>query len=199
MQDVTTFDRFARIYDLAMPAADPTTLREAIDLADGSVDMVVDLGGGTGRGGRALEQATVVVDPARGMVERAVSNGEQAIQGTAERLPFGSAEVDAVVVVDAIHHFGDPVSAIQVAATALRPGGVLVVRDFDPRTLRGRLLVIAEHLLGFDSQFLSLPRLEQVFEDIGLVSHVIETGFTYTIAGVKPRQLTTTPSAVEDP
>lgn len=47
----------------------------------------------------------------------------------------------------------DPERVFAAARRVLRPGGVLLIREFDPTTLRGRGLVAAEHLVGFDSGF----------------------------------------------
>ena len=57
------------------------------------------------------------------------------------------------VVVDALHHMADPERVFAAARRVLRSGGVLLIREFDPTTLRGRGLVAAEHLVGFDSGF----------------------------------------------
>lgn len=187
MHDIRTFDRLATLYDFVMPSTDVSSLRDALDYASGPVEVVVDLGGGPGRAVRALTVDGLVIDPARGMLERASHHGLAAVRGTAEALPLRSNAVDAVLIVDALHHFPDAGSAIREAADAVRPGGVVVIRDFDPDTLRGRALVVLERVLGFDSQFLSVTELRTALDDAGLDSHVVDSGFAVTVVAVKPK------------
>ncbi|MFB6103774.1 MAG: class I SAM-dependent methyltransferase [Halobacteriaceae archaeon] len=186
MHDVGTFHRLARLYDLLMPPASPDTLAPGLAVASGSVDTVVDVGGGTGRAVSAIRDAAIVVDAAPGMGRAAQRHGHAAIRGRAESLPIADGHVDAILIVDALHHFEDAPAAIDAAFRAIRPGGVLVVREFDPATLRGRFLVVGEHLLGFDSQFFTSADLLDLFEAAGFDPTVVDAGFGYTVAGHKP-------------
>ena len=186
MHDVPYFDRFAPLYDLAMPAADRADLDPALALADRPVERVLDLGGGTGRVARALGGDTVVADASRGMLEAAREDGLATLQTDVRRLAVADESVDAVVIVDALHHFPARSTAIAEAARALRPDGVLVVRDFDPETIRGRLLVAGEHLFGMESRFDTADECARRLAEAGLDTRVLERGFTFTVAGVKP-------------
>jgi SAM-dependent methyltransferase len=183
--DVTRFDRFARLYDFAMPSADAATLERGLGYATRDADRVLDVGGGSGRAASALGGA-VVVDPARGMLAQAREAGNAPVRGTAERLPVRDRSVDAVMIVDALHHFASAEDAVAEAARVLRPGGVLLVRDFDPGTVRGRALVALEHAVGFDSRFFDSATLLETFRDAGLSAFRPEAGFAYTVVGVKP-------------
>jgi ubiquinone/menaquinone biosynthesis C-methylase UbiE len=186
-RDVSLFDRFAPLYDLFMPSADAGTLERGLALAERDVDRVLDVAGGTGRAVSALAAPTrVVVDAAPGMLRQAAGAGLGAVVGDAGGLPIRPASVDAVVVVDALHHVGTQQAALEEARRVLRPGGVLVVREFDPTTLRGRGLVAAERLVGFDSQFHDPDALAEMADGAGLRATIVERGFGYTMAGVRP-------------
>lgn len=184
VHDVPYFDAFAPVYDRVMPAAESAPLRAGLAYADGSVDRVLDLGGGTGRASQALDGATVV-DASRGMLERARERGLPTVQGDVSRLPIRDGSADAAVVVDALHHFPDADRTLAEAARVLRPGGALVIRDFHPGTVRGRLLVAAEHAVGFESSFRGPNELVRALADAGFEPHVVERGFAFTVAGVR--------------
>ena len=185
--DVGVFHRFARGYDLLMYGADPEPFRVGFDLAERPVDCVLDVGGGTGRASRSLSGVRpVVVDAARGMLAQARQHGLSTVQGDAATLPVADESVDAVLVVDALHHMADVDGVVSAAERALRPGGVLVIREFDPTTLRGRGLVVGERVVGFDSHFFSPDDLRERLAAGGLNASVPDRGFGYTVAGVKP-------------
>lgn len=170
-----------------MWSMDPEVMERGLAFADGSVDRVVDVGGGPGRAVEVVDAAQrIVVDAAPGMLRRARTRGLGTVQGDARSLPFVNASVDAVLVVDALHHIDDHERVCREAARVLRPGGVLLVREFDPTTLRGRGLVLAERLVGFHSTFRAPADLLDIIGDAGLVPHLPEEGFGYTAVGVKP-------------
>lgn len=214
-RDVGTFDRLARLYDLAMPDAEPDVLATGLAYGDGDIHHVLDVGGGTGRAARVLAEAVrrsqapsspgrsrpspagtdeaarverprpLVVDAALGMLRRARAAGVEGVQGDAGTLPVRDGAVDAVVIVDALHHFPAAERAIADAARVLRPGGVLVIREFDRTTLRGRALGAVERAVGFDSTFYAATDLLDLVEDAGLASFLPDRGFGYTVVGVK--------------
>ena len=182
-RDVAFFDAFAPVYDLLMPPADRTALRKGLACADRDVERCVEVGGGSGRA--AGEVGAAVVDPARGMLERARGRGLETVQGSADELPLADESVDAALVVDALHHFPDREAALAETGRVLAPGGVLVVREFDRSTVRGRWLTGAERLVGFDSLFYTAAELEAAIDDAGLDARPVEYGFGMTVVGVK--------------
>jgi demethylmenaquinone methyltransferase/2-methoxy-6-polyprenyl-1,4-benzoquinol methylase len=187
--DVRFFHRMAPLFDLVMPAPDNGSLTDGFALAARPVERVLDLGGGTGRVAGRLDVAeTFVVDPARGMLSHAVSQGIESLQGDGRSLPLATESVDAVVVVDALHHMPDQRRVLGEVARVLAPGGVLVVREFDPDTALGTGLVLAERLVGFSSTFRTAGALADLLEHQGLRTTVLDDGFEYTVAGVKPAE-----------
>jgi ubiquinone/menaquinone biosynthesis C-methylase UbiE len=181
--DVRAFDTFAPLYDLFMPPANRLALRKGLVCADRELERIVEVGGGSGR--VAGEVGATVVDPAEGMLRRARGRGLETAQGVAESLPLADESVDAVLIVDAFHHFPDHEGALREAARVLAPGGVLVVSEFDRATRRGRLLDVSERLVGFDSRFYTAEELQTAIDDAGLDARPLEYGFGMTIAGIK--------------
>jgi ubiquinone/menaquinone biosynthesis C-methylase UbiE len=185
--DVRHFEWFAPVYDLVMPAADAPTFERAFERAAVPIDRVLDVGGGTGRAARALSSPErIVIDPAGGMLSRARRHDLAAVRGDGSRLPVRDESVDAVTIVDALHHIADRRGALAEAYRALRPGGVVVIFDFDPSTLRGRLLTLAERLVLFDSTFAPPDALYEMLESPGFEAETIDRGFTFTLVGRKP-------------
>jgi len=184
-RDVRAFDRFAPLYDLLMPATDPVALRKGLACADRELERLVEVGGGSGRAAR--EVGATVLDPARGMLERARGRGLEAIRGSADDLPLSDGAVDAVLVVDAFHHFPGHERCLAEAARVLAPGGVLVLREFDRGTRRGRLTARFEDVVGFDSQFYTVEELLAAVDAAGLDARPVEYGFEMTVVGVKTR------------
>lgn len=185
LADRLLFDRLAGVYAASMPPADGVRLRAGLSLADGSVRCGLDLGGGPGRGARSVGEVTwTVVDVAGGMRRQARRRGLAAVGGDATRLPVRDDAVDAAIVVDALHHMPDHEAVLGEIARVLRPGGVVVVREFDPRTVRGQALAAVEALAGFGSTFHTPDSLAALAERAGLSTTVLDRGFGYTAAGV---------------
>lgn len=184
--DLWFFDRIARLYRLGMPAADAAPLERGLAHADREVERLLDVGGGTGRAASATDAPErLVLDASRSMLREA-SPELARVQASAAALPLAAASVDAALIVDALHHLPDRDRVLAEVARVLRPGGVLVVRDFDPGTLRGRLVEAAEHLIRMESRFLGADAVAGMMADAGLDPAVLERGFTYTVAGRKP-------------
>ncbi|MFC4449540.1 class I SAM-dependent methyltransferase [Halorussus aquaticus] len=187
--DTATFDRTARFYDWFAPTPDAAAFRDALSFADREVERLLDVGGGTGRGASALGVSErIVADAAEGMTKQARKNGFEAVRADAATLPFVAESVDAVLVVDALHHFGDHERAVAEAARVLRPGGVLVIREIDPTSLVGRVVEVGEHLYGFDSTFFAPEDLGRTVADAGLDARFRTSGFEYTVVGRASRE-----------
>lgn len=186
MHDVPIFDRVAPLYDLVAPGTDGRPLADGLALAERQVEDVVDLGGGTGRAARAIDHRPVVFDASEGMLQRARNHQLEAVRGDARHLPFPDESLDAMISVDAVHHFPAIPTVVEDVFRTLDTGGAFVVREFDPETIRGLGLRVWQHVIGFDCTFYTPEGLRAVFEDAGFEVTVLEDGFVYTVVGVKP-------------
>lgn len=184
--DVGFFDRIAPVYDATAPSPDESSLRAAFARADRPVECVLDVAGGTGRVAAAVDaERRAVVDASLPMLRRARDRGLECLAGDAGRLPVRDGAVDAVVIADALHHLPNQRAAVEEAVRALAPGGVLVVFEFDPDTLRGRGLALFERAVGMGSTFTPAADLARFLGRAGLDATVVEGGFDYAVAGVK--------------
>jgi SAM-dependent methyltransferase len=100
----------------------------------GPGDRVVDLGCGEGALAELLARSGVHVtgvEPAAYLRERfearvgAVDAASGVVDGLADRLPFGDAEVGAVVTTEVLEHVPDPVAALREVHRVMRRGAVL--------------------------------------------------------------------------
>jgi ubiquinone/menaquinone biosynthesis C-methylase UbiE len=123
---------------------------------------VLDLGGGTGHLASLLAaelgRPVTVLDASPPMLRRAARlTGVKPVLGDAAQMPFGDAAFDAVIAYDAVHHFQRPERALAEAVRVLRPGGALLVGEFDPRSRGVRVLAAVERLVGEPRRFFA-PR-----------------------------------------
>lgn len=106
---------------------------------------VLEVGCGTGRWLAELERSgcrVAGIDPSAGMLQRASERVRGDLQrGTAEKLPWPEGVFDAVICVNALHHFTSPESALLEAYRVLRPGGGFVSIGLDPHAAAGRWYV----------------------------------------------------------
>lgn len=189
LRDVWFFDRFAPYYDRLMDEPDSEAILSGLDEAERPVERVLDVAGGTGRAlpGLGLDDP-VIVDASRPMLAEARGNGYAAVQGDAAALPVADDAVDAVLVVDALHLLSAVEETFAEAARVLRPGGVLVIREMDPSTLKGRAVRAIENAIGFHSTLLAPEEVSAQMEAAGLTPSVPRSDWTYTAAGVVPAE-----------
>ena len=129
---VAGFTDVAEQYELGRPGYAPEVVAaviEQLDLAPGA--RIADVGAGTGKLTRALLAAgldVVAVEPLEGLRARLRRElpGIEAVEATAEALPFPDASLDAVVCANAFHWFDAP-RAVDEFARVLRPRGGLAL------------------------------------------------------------------------
>jgi SAM-dependent methyltransferase len=126
------FGRAAREYELGRPEWPAELLDRIIaDLGMRPDAAVLDLGAGTGKLTRALVprfERVVGVEPDDAMREllEEVVPGAESRAGSAEAIPLGEAEVDAVFSAEAFHWFASSETLGEIVRV-LRPGGGLIV------------------------------------------------------------------------
>lgn len=148
-------------------------------LGDQEVDLLVDLGTGTGRilelfrdvygRGLGIDINQAMLSYARTKLEGHSYSGVQVRQGDIYNLPLEDAAADVVVMHQVLHHLSDPAAAIGEAARALRPDGKVLIVDFAPHDLDYLREEYAHERLGFSNgqvgQWLQDAGLELVTHD----------------------------------
>ncbi len=171
-----SFDYLAPLYDWFEKAPSAERIRRDLSLAE--EEFVLDLGGGTGRvavGVRQYAAELVVCDVSMGMMQRARHRrGLDCVCAPAERLPFAGERFNAILVMDALHHFSDIPGALAEIARVVKPGGRVLFEEPDISKSAGRIVAFLEHLFGFRSRFLPPGVLAASLRELGF--EVIELG-----------------------
>jgi SAM-dependent methyltransferase/uncharacterized membrane protein YbhN (UPF0104 family) len=105
----------------------------------------LDLGCGLGLQANALRARgyrVIGLDAAHELVRRAADSGVTAVTGSALSLPFADESLDFVYTVGVLHHLQDRAAqraAVREVMRVLRPGGVFMVHETNPRNPLFRL------------------------------------------------------------
>lgn len=137
---------------------------------------LLDLGGGTGALARKLAEAldckVTVLDPTPEMVAQMEPHPRVTAKlGTAEAMPLADASFDAIVISDAFHHFRDQDGAAAEISRVVRPGGGVLVLEFDPTVGVMPLIVWGEKLLGEPGAFFTPEEACAFFAGHGIEGH----------------------------
>ncbi|MFB6185287.1 MAG: class I SAM-dependent methyltransferase [Halobacteriaceae archaeon] len=186
MDDIRFFNRFAALYDYIMPEADIENI-STIFYQNDHREPIIELGGGTGRVATKFRSSPIVLDASIGMLQQAQHKGLECILADVSKLPICSDKVEGFLIVDAFHHFPDPLSNLSQFYELLPKDGILVIQEFNPATIRGRLLTVSEHLMRFESTFFTPEELISNLQNVGFQVSKISDGFSYTLVAEKPQ------------
>lgn len=137
------------------------------------VSDFLDIGTGTGRildlmadqidRGVGIDLSRAMLAVARVNLQRPGASNCQVRHGDMYRMPFATESFDAVSIHMVLHFSDDPATALLEASRVLRPGGHMVVVDFDRHDLEFLRTEHAHRRLGFTD-----PEMRGWFEGAGL-------------------------------
>ncbi|MGC8763312.1 MAG: methyltransferase domain-containing protein [Acidobacteriota bacterium] len=139
MPKIEPFERHALAYD-AWFDAHPWAFRSEVEALrrfwpEGCEGL--EVGVGSGRFAQALG-IRLGVEPSPAMRELARGRGIEAVEGTAEALPFEEGRFGGVLMVTTLCFLDDPNRALAECRRVLRPGGLFVAGFVDARSDLGR-------------------------------------------------------------
>jgi len=142
------FAKVAGSWDLLKTLHVPESAVEAAvveALAGRVVDLLIDLGTGTGRmlevlagsykRGVGIDASREMLAVARARLANAAIPHAQVRLGDIADLDAGIGPADAVVIHQVLHYFDDPGRMLTQARRLLKPGGQIVIVDFAPHSL----------------------------------------------------------------
>lgn len=141
---------------------------ELLDIATGT-GRVLELLGDKVVGAIGIDRSLDMLKVARANVMRAGLRHCQLRHADMLRLPFQAGRFDVAVLHMALHYVEDPVAALAEAARVVRPGGRLIVVDFDEHQHSELRENHAHRWLGF-----SEARMARLLEQAGLVAEAPE-------------------------
>ena len=120
---------------------------------------LVDIGTGTGRilevlspyvaKGIGIDQSREMLSIARAHLNQLKISNLHIRHGDMYRLPISNSFVDLVTLHQVLHYAEDPISVFHESARILRPGGVMIVVDFEPHDIQELRDLHAHRRLGF--------------------------------------------------
>lgn len=172
------FDILAPVYEKLHIGAQ-TTFRAITDaIRFGPADVVIDIGGGTGRIAQffvSKVRKIIVIDPSEKMVEQCKKHpGITCVVARAEKLPLPDASADKIILIDAFHHISDQPGAMREMKRILAKNGQIVMEEFDPLTIGGKFVILLENILRMGSVFYAPKDLAKLFTDIGFHAWIID-------------------------
>jgi len=136
--------------------------------------VVGDLGCGTGTVSHWLSQfceRIIAVDASKEMLEAAQENlaGQEHVelrQGSLERLPVETCELDIALLMLVLHHLPEPRRVLAEAARTLKPGGRLLILDMLPHEREDYRQTMGHVWMGFSEKQMTQWLLAAGFEAI---------------------------------
>ena len=151
-----------------------------IESALGSAQTVLNVGAGTGSY-EPVDRLVTAVEPSREMIRQRSSAAAQAIQASAEHLPFDDDAFDAAMAILTVHHWPDKEAGLREMRRVTR--GRIVLLTFDP-SHRPWLTDYLPELVRLDEAH--LPAMSDYERWLGpvqitplLVPHDCSDGFLY--------------------
>lgn len=135
-------------------------------------ERMLEVGAGTGGTAQLIRnhcKKLWLLEPAKGMLLNGKKKNLDAtwIHGFVEQMPFPEENFDVVYTIDSMHHWFDHTKGFQEIYRVIKPGGSLILIDFDPLKKKGHYIKNMEKVLWMKSRFFSPRELIAIHRQIG--------------------------------
>ncbi|MFA6252405.1 MAG: methyltransferase domain-containing protein [Candidatus Paceibacterota bacterium] len=157
---------------------------------DPSPDQVIlDIGGGTGRLARKISQYVkkfVVLDSSEKMLKEVPEDNKiETCLAMAQNIPFKDSSFDSILCIDALHHIKAIDETIREINRVIKKDGKIVICEFDIRGINGFMFWMFEKIID-NSKFIKPRELLVKMENNGFNGKIIKLpGLEYLYIGQK--------------
>jgi ubiquinone/menaquinone biosynthesis C-methylase UbiE len=159
-------------------------------LAPGRGERILDVGAGWGTLADMVrsegKSEVYAVDPDKKRIVRMQETypALKSSQANSESLPFPDSHFDKVYSTMALHHFSDQRRSVQEFARVLKPAGLLLIVEIQPRSAQGRYLRFFENgIMRSHLKFLAMSQLAEMLKEEGRfeTKTLTTSSFTYFV------------------
>lgn len=177
------YDRFIEVFNLNKM----DEIKNILDLKGNEV--VVDMGGGTGRLAHYLSKyckTIYVLDESKGMLSKVKASKKIIpLLGDALDTGFNKDSIDVVIMSDMVHHVKDQARLIAEAYKILKKDGKLLILDFEKRHIKIKILRAFEYMLFGKLYFRTSSEVKNLIKDKFVITDFIDKGYYFIIKGEK--------------
>ncbi len=177
------FKLVAKIFDRIIKPKDDISWQKFICNLH-SESILLDVGGGTGRIARAMENCffrIIIYDVSLPMLKATHSKNSKInrVCGKIENLALRRSYFDAAIMVDTLHHVEDHQKAVLTILDAIKPGGTFILEEPDIRKFPVKVIALMEKLLFMRSHFLKPEEIINWIDKIKYDFKLIEEDNNY--------------------
>ncbi|MBU5484246.1 class I SAM-dependent methyltransferase [Clostridium sp. MSJ-11] len=190
MKEINDFDKVYKYYDKFMAMFNLYKHEEIKAAANiDEHDVVVDIGGGTGRLAQYICNScktVYVLDESEKMLSK-VKQGKNlvCIRGNALKTPFEDNSIDVVILSDVFHHIKEQEDLIVEINRILKYDGKIVMLDFHRKHIKTKLLRAFEFILFGRLFFRTKDEVRSLLEKYFYIQKVYDKGYYFIFVGEK--------------
>jgi len=146
-------------------------------------DMVLDLGGGTGRVAEKIKDLVdeiIVADTSFGMLKEAAKKGLKTFSFAVLPLSFPEETFDKILLIKTLHHLDFPEDYLREIYRLLKRGGALIIEDPDYDKFLVRISITLEKIYDRNVRGYTRNAIRRLLETAGFKNVSLQKNFKMT-------------------